>query len=433
MSQAGYAPRQAAYHLLQDVLIKNTPLDQALNQNTYFNNLEGRDRSLVRMIVSTSLRHKGQIDALLLKVREKKINPPTTYLILYIGIVQLLWMKVPSHAAIDITVTLAEKENHTRLKGLVNAILRRIDHEAEVLLKDIDRIKSNIPDWLFNEWIDGYGQEEAMRISEASIQEASTDITLKEQNKVKEWAEKLHANILPTNSLRLKEQKDITQLEGYEAGAWWVQDAASALPVNLLPDDLTNKTVIDLCAAPGGKTMQLAARGANVIAVDRSANRLKRLKDNLDRTNLSQNVKVVVADGAMWRPEQPADIVLLDAPCSATGTLRRHPDLMHLKTANDVEKLAQLQAKLLNNTAKMIKGDGMLIYCTCSLQKKEGETQVESFLKSHSDFQTVPILKEKLKNLENALTDQGWIRLRPNMLADQGGIDGFFIAQMIKK
>ncbi|MEM6811094.1 MAG: RsmB/NOP family class I SAM-dependent RNA methyltransferase [Pseudomonadota bacterium] len=429
---SGLSSRRAAYDVLKQIFIQKQPFDQILSNSQTFSGLEVNDRALTRMMISTVLRQKGTLDILIGKTRDSDISQETIKIILYIGIVQLLFMKIPSHAAINETVELAAKENHSRQKGLVNAILRKIDSQGKDWLSHIDPVQANIPDWLLKPWVEDYGLQKAQNIASASLNEAPLDLTVKDQSRLKKYAEALKADIIMNSGLRLPKTSDITALDGYEEGDWWVQDTASSLPVALLGNDLTGKTVIDLCAAPGGKTAQLAARGAHVIAVDRSTKRLKKLEENLKRLHLSDKVEIVSADGALWQPQEPADIVLLDAPCSATGTLRRHPDIMHLKSRSDIDKLSGLQERLLDNAKTMIKGDGLLIYCTCSLQKKEGENHVQNFLNKNSDFQTVPVKKEKLVGLEKAVTDKNFIRVTPDLLESKGGIDGFFIASLQK-
>jgi len=211
-----------------------------------------------------------------------------------------------------------------------------------------------------------------------------------------------------------------------------VQDASAALPVHLLGNDLTGKKIIDLCAAPGGKTAQLAARGAEVTALDRSAKRLEILKENIARLQFDSAVDVVVGDGSVWQPVEPVDVVLLDAPCSATGTIRRHPDILHLKTDKDVAQLRGIQMRLLENSALMLKSGGTLIYCTCSLQKSEGEEQVDQFLTKHPEFTRAPISAAEVGNIDTLVSDQGDARVLPFHLAPHGGMDGFYVARLIK-
>jgi len=434
----GLYTRQVAYKILVEVLGKKAPLDQTLARHKDFNTLERRERNLARMIVATVLRRKGQMDALIEKAQDKKqeLRPSTIYYLLYIGIAQLLFMDVPDHAAVDVTVRLTEAEKMERQKGLINALLRRIGREGKDWLSALDEVQTNIPQWLLEQWVKDYGLTDAAKIAQASLTEAKTDITLKEHKEPKHshWAETLDSTILPTGSLRRHGGGSVIDLEGFNDGAWWVQDASAAIPARLF-GDIKDKIVIDLCAAPGGKTSQLAAQGAQVIALDRSAKRMERLTENMARMGFKDQVEIAIGDGALWLPREPVDAVLLDAPCSATGTLRRHPDVMHLKSGHDVSRLGDLQTRLLDNTAKMIKSDGMIIYCTCSLQKSEGERQVEQFLSNNGGFVRKPITADEIGGLSDLVTEDGDLRILPHHLSDLGdlgGMDGFYVARLVK-
>ncbi len=436
----GLYTRQVAYKVLVEVLSQKNPLDQTLARHKEFNTLEGRERNLARMIIATALRRKNQIDKLIARAQDKKqqLHPSTIYYVLYIGVAQLLYMDVPDHAAVDVTVRLAEAEKMERQKGLINALLRRIGREGKGWLAAMDDVQTTIPQWLLEQWVKDYGLTEAATISAASLKEAHIDITLKENKSSQklDWPETLEAEALPLGSLRLKNGGNVMELEGFKEGDWWVQDASAAIPAKLF-GDLKDKTVIDLCAAPGGKTSQLAAqvgRGSGrVIALDRSAKRMERLTENMTRMGFKQRVEVVVADGALWVPPEPVDAVLLDAPCSATGTIRRHPDVMHLKNSQDIHRLNDLQTRLLENAAKMLKSGGTLIYCTCSLQKIEGEQQIDQFLVNNPDFTRKAITAEEVAGLSNIVTKDGDLRILPYHLANKGGMDGFYVARLVKK
>ncbi|HPF78377.1 MAG TPA: 16S rRNA (cytosine(967)-C(5))-methyltransferase RsmB [Alphaproteobacteria bacterium] len=431
----GLQTRKIAYHILCEVLLRKTPLDQVLARHGEFNGLEeARDRAFVRMLVATCLRRKGQIDDLIRRTvdKDREIHPQSLGVILSIGVCQVIFMNVPSHAAVDTTVNLAEAENMSRQKGFINAVLRRMTSEGQEWVKKQDAVQMNMPSWLLRQWIDDYGLSGAAEIAQGSLAEAPTDISIKNQNEENYWAGELDASVLPTGSLRRSGGGNVTDLKGFDDGAWWVQDASAALPAKVL-GDISGKTVIDLCAAPGGKTAQLAAGGAQVIAVDRSAKRLATLKENMDRLQLADHVEVVASDGGVWQPPAPVDVVLLDAPCTATGMIRRHPDVMHLKGERDLAQLCDLQSRLLNNAAAMVKAGGMLVYCTCSLQKAEGEQQINTFLLSHSDFERKPISAREIGGLEDLVTADGDLRVLPYHLAPQGGMDGFYVARLIKK
>lgn len=432
-TDSGVQSRQVAFQILTEVLSRKTPLDQVLARHEGLAALDSRDRSFVRMLVATALRRKGQIDDLIRRAvdKDKELHPQSLAIILYVGICQILFMNVPHHASVDTTVNLAELENMSRQKGFINAVLRRMSVEGQEWRKKQDIVHLNIPTWLLQHWIADYDLPTAAEIAQGSLAEAQTDITIKNQNESAYLAGALDASILPTGSLRRVAGGDITELHGFDEGSWWVQDASAALPAKLL-GDVAGKTIIDLCAAPGGKTAQLASMGANVIALDRSAKRMEKLKENLTRLKLTDNVESIVGDGAAWQPAEPVDAVLLDAPCTATGTIRRHPDVMHLKGEKDLTQLTTLQSRLLENAAAMVKSGGTLIYCTCSLQKAEGENQIEEFLKNHSDFQRNPIGKSEIGGLEGPMTKDGDLRVLPFHLAPNGGMDGFYVARLIK-
>ena len=319
--------REIALTLLGAVMDKHLAVDDACFGNRDFANLSDRDKSFAKLLVLTVARHMGQLNALIDRLLQE---PPQgdkgqVRRILQLGLAQLIYLKTPAHAAVGQTVDLAARKPLFRYKGLINAILRRVDREGEALLADLKDPKLTVRPWAWRAWEAAYGEPAAREIAKAHLAGAALDLTVKEDAGA--WAETLDADLLPTGSLRLPAGTAVPGLEGYKAGHWWVQDAAAALPVRLL-GDISGKKVIDLCAAPGGKTMQLIAGGADVTAVDRHGGRLKRLAANLER--VGQQADVIEADAQTWRPEEPADIVLLDAPCSATGTIRRHPDIPHV-------------------------------------------------------------------------------------------------------
>lgn len=432
-TSSGLASRQAALEVLESVLLKKQPFDLTLENNKAFHALDLQDRNFTRMMLATILRRKGQMDELILRAieQDKPLHPENLMLILYIGMVQILFMDVSDHAAVHVTVELAKSKGYERQKGLINAVLRRMTSEGKEWVKRQDPVQMNIPKWLLSNWIDSYGLNIAAQIAESSLTEASLDITVKDETMKLNWARALEATILPTGSLRRASGGNITHLQGFDEGAWWIQDASAALPVKLL-GDVKDKTIVDLCAAPGGKTAQLAAAGATVIAVDRAAKRLSKLKKNMERLNLTEHVETVVGDGAEWQPTELVDAVLIDAPCSATGTIRRHPDVMHLKAPIDMDRLCIIQARIFDNAAQMVKAGGTLIYCTCSLQKEESEYQVQDFLQNHPEFERVAISTDEVGGVD-AITPNGEIRVLPFHLAPHGGMDGFFISRLIKK
>ncbi len=344
--------------------------------------------------------------------------------LLRLGAVQLLFLHTPAHAAVGETVALASgRESFAR--GLANAVLRRVAREGEALIEAQDAARLDVPDWLWQSWSAAYGEDPARAIALAHLIEPPLDLSVKDRPEV--WAGRLDAEHLYGNTLRRPAGGAVEDLPGYADGAWWVQDAAAALPARLLPE-VAGQVVIDLCAAPGGKTAQLAAAGARVIALEASARRALRLSANLRRLRLG--AEVVVADARDWRPAQPACRVLLDAPCTATGTIRRHPDIAWHKTPADVVRLAQLQRQLLAAAAEMLAPGGALVYASCSLQPEEGAGLIEAALADGLALERWPIAPEELSGLAVERTPAGEVRTLPCHLAEKGGLDGFFIARL---
>lgn len=427
--------RKVALHILQNVFGNRHTLDQALDESRDFSALAQRDRAFVRMLVTTVIRRLGQIDDLIkrsLSRPDQPLTPPILQYVLRLGVAQLIFMNVPDHAAVNTSVMLVEAEGHGRIKGFVNALMRRIAAEGKNWTTRQDIARLNTPEWLLKMWIEDFGLKNAIDIATANLQEAPLDISLKRAVTQETMSEALGATILPTGSLRLHGSKMVQDLPGFNDGMWWVQDAAAAIPVKLFGDEIDGQTVIDLCAAPGGKTAQLASMGANVIAIDRSAKRLQRLQDNMKRLRLDDKVKIDVADAAVWKTREKVPYILLDAPCSATGTVRRNPDVIWMKTPNDIESLIELQAHLLENAVQMLAPGGMLIYCTCSLQKCEGEYQIERILEQHHDLSRESIHVHELGGLSEIITPRGDIRILPSHMANIGGMDGFFVSRLRK-
>jgi 16S rRNA (cytosine967-C5)-methyltransferase len=330
---------------------------------------------------------------------------------------------------VDTAVQLVKDGRLAPYAGLANAVLRRVAREGHDLAAAIDETRLNTPKWLWLQWVAHYGEDLTRAIGAAHLGEAPLDISLKPDADRAEWAARLGAEILPTGSLRRLGGGAIHELDGFEQGVWWVQDAAAALPVTLL-GDVAGKTVLDLCAAPGGKTAQLAAAGANVTAIDRSARRLRRVRENLARLGLDAVIQD--ADAIQWRPESPADAVLLDAPCSATGTIRRHPDVAWAKTLADVATLAALQQRLLDHAFGLLAPGGRLVYATCSLEREEGEAQIAGFLARTPAARLEPINPAEIGGMAEMITPEGFLRALPGHLAGQGGADGFFAARLVK-
>ncbi len=423
-------PRAVALDLLEAVLVNKRLLDEVLDSDPRLPRMEERDRAFVRLLVATTLRRLGQLDDLIRRCLDKKLPAKARRAqdVLRLGACQLVFLGTPPHAAIATAVDLVKGTPLAGFAKLINAVLRRIDREGREWVAGQDPGRLNTPGWLWESWVATYGTETASAIAAAHLTEAPVDITVAADPAG--WAEKLEAELLPTGSLRRKAGGDITRLPGFADGAWWVQDMAAALPARLL-GEVQGKRVADLCAAPGGKALQLAVAGAEVVAVDRSAKRLVRFQQNLKRLRLS--AQVVEADVAGWQPSVPFDAVLLDAPCTATGTMRRHPDGLRLKGPGDVAALADQQAALLRAALAMLKPGGTLVYCVCSLEPEEGVRQIERLLADHPGVARQPIDASEVGGLSALITPAGDLRTLPCHLADLGGMDAFFAARLFKK
>lgn len=415
-------PRALGLAILERVLLKNRPLDE--ERERWLTGLEPRDRAFVYNLVATALRRLGGIEIVISQCLEKPLKGESlkAKYILILGIAQILYTRTAQHAAVNETVELAPKP----LRALVNAILRKVIREQEKFLKLANDPKFAFPAWLWQSWKDSYGEETARLIADASLQEATLDISVKSDSET--WAEKLGAQLLPSGSLRILEPEgSIENLAGYADGQWWIQDTAAALAVGLL-GDIKSKKILDMCAAPGGKTAQLLAAGAVVTALDRADSRVKRLVSNMER--LHYEPEIIIQDAEKFSPNQRFDSILLDAPCSATGTIRRHPDIIWHKTPEDVAKLANLQQRLLNKAATLLNPGGLLLYCVCSLQKEEGELQIKQFLTENPLIERQAIGPEEIF-CPQAITSEGDLRILPHYL--ENGWDGFFIARLRKK
>ena len=428
MTVPSASSRTVALDLISAVLKRRRPLDETLEAHTGFNALEVRERAFARNLVATTLRRLGQIDDLINHCLERPLPRRAIAVrdVLRLGVCQLLFLNTPSHAAVDTTVSMLDDLDLSAYKKLVNAILRRLGREGDKLLENQDAARLNTPDWLWDSWRQSYGNETGRAIATAHLSEAPLDISVKDEPE--KWAEALQATLLPTGSLRLPKSANVTLLAGFDEGAWWVQDAAAALPAILL-GDIRGLHVFDLCAAPGGKTAQLLNRGARVTAVERSANRTRRLTENMSRLNLTP--ETVTADAAKWHHDEKADAILIDAPCSATGTIRRHPDIPHLKKPEDVLKLGETQYRLLEAALDMIKPGGHIVFCTCSLQPDEGPDVIARLCAAHPSVRRDPVRAEEVGNLSELISEDGDLRCLPSQLDTMGGLDGFFAARLV--
>ncbi|MGH1404265.1 MAG: 16S rRNA (cytosine(967)-C(5))-methyltransferase RsmB [Alphaproteobacteria bacterium] len=430
---ADLVSRKIALDMLREILDRKNALDVVLERSQEFADLPQRDRAFTRMLITTTLRRLGQIDDLITFAQDRPntLKTPALHHILRLGVTQMFFMNVPDHASVDTCVRLTEDSGFSKQKGFVNAVLRRLSREGHDRIAKQDASRLNTPDWLLKIWINDYGLQTAGQIALANMSEAALDITVKDKAERAFFGNALTASELSTGTLRRLQGGNIRDLEGFEDGKWWVQDAAAALPATLF-GDAKDKKIIDMCAAPGGKTLQLAAMGAHVTAIDRSSKRLKKLKENLVRLDLEEHVHIETADGASWSSKEPVKYILLDAPCSATGTMRRHPDTGYLKSETDITGLQTIQERLLNHSANILSIGGMIIYCTCSLQKAEGEEQIDQFLKMHPNFERNPITPEEVGQYDELINDKGDLRILPFMLSAAGGIDGFFVSRLVK-
>ncbi len=431
--KAGLDARLAATKILGAVIDKKTPLDGMLDAehgNPAVRELSEADRALVRAMLHSALRHLPRIEAILDSLLDTPLPDGARSLkhLLIIAAAQMLYLDVPDHSAVDLAVEQANRDpRNRRFAKLVNALLRRIGREKARLLETYNDVPC-LPAWFLDRLTAVYGRDAALSIAEAQLQPAAIDLTVKQD--ADGWAARLNGQVLPTGSVRLEKFRGaIPTLEGFEDGMWWVQDAAASIPAKLF-GDLTGKRAVDLCAAPGGKTAQLIAMGASVTAVEQSQSRLKRLQSNLARLGLTANC--VLANLMDFAPEQPFDAVLLDAPCSSTGTMRRHPDVAWTKGPADIAKLAELQEKLLRHALTLVSSGGIVVFSNCSLDLLEGEDMVERVLADTPDCRRVPIAPSDWPGLEEAITPRGEFRTTPSMLAEAGGMDGFYACVIAK-
>jgi 16S rRNA (cytosine967-C5)-methyltransferase len=421
-------PRRAVLAALDATLTRQAPLETALTDAPGFAALAARDRAFGCNLLSTCLRHIGEIEAVMaaLIARPLPASARAARHIVMIGLTQLLFLATPPHAAVATSVAMADDGPAQRFKGLINAVLRRASREGTAMLAKLDAPRLNTPAPLWQSWEAAYGPETTRAIATANMIEPPLDLTPRKGEDIKALAGVIGAAPLPTGSLRRHDGGLIADLPGFDEGRWWVQDAAAALPARLL-GDVAGHRVLDLCAAPGGKTLQLADAGAEVTAVDRDKTRLEMLRRNLAR--LRMEAALIATDGRTYGA-QPFDAVLLDAPCSATGTIRRHPDIALGKGPADAARLAPLQDALLDNAARLTRPGGTLVYAVCSLQPEEGEGRIEGFLKHHPDFTRVAVTADEIGGLAEAITAAGDLRTLPCFLGAEGGMDGFYAARL---
>jgi 16S rRNA (cytosine967-C5)-methyltransferase len=407
--------RDAAFFLVSAVLDRHRPLEAALDA---LPPMEARDRAAGHRLAATVLRRIGSLDAAL-EPYLKKAPPFAVRHVLRIGAAGLLLLATPPHAAVATAVALARGQGVAAFCPLVNAVLRRIAEAGPAALEALDGPRLDTPAWLWTTW-----GAAARAIAEAHQHEAPLDLSIRPGAPPPACGE-----ALPTGGFRYPPGTAVTTLDGFEAGNFWVQDAAAALPARLL-DPRPGERIADLCAAPGGKTVQLALAGAEVIAVERDRTRLARVRENFARLRVTADI--VEADATAWRPPAPLDAVLLDAPCSATGTIRRHPDVARLKRPRDIALLSAQQDRLLDAAAAMLRPGGRLVYAVCSLQAEEGAERIDAAL-ARLPIEKKPFTRDELAALPEALTASGWLRTTPAMWPSRGGMDGFFVARAVRR
>jgi len=432
----GLPARLAAAAIVSEVLGSGNALDERFasdDSHAKLSALDPRDRGLARSIAIVSLRRLGTIRYCMAALLERGLPKQVGQLewILVTGAAQILFLDVPDHAAVDLAVRAVRLDPKTAaFAGMVNGVLRNLIRRRDEFLAGSDPLDHDTPQWLAARWRKTYGEDVARAIASANVQEPTLDLSVKSD--AEGWAQRLDGDVLPTGSVRLRGHVPIAELEGYHDGEWWVQDVAASLPAKLLAVQ-PGERVADICAAPGGKTAQLAAAGADVTAIDRSAERLKRLKSNLSRLELEADV--VVADAASYSAAS-FDAVLVDAPCTATGTIRRHPDVAWTKKTGDIGTLAKVQERILDRAIALTKPGGRVVYCTCSLEPEEGEQQIAALLRRNPDVSRSPILASEVGGMVEIINENGEVRTLPSYLqrgdARQSGMDGFFAARLIR-
>jgi len=421
MTDTGLPARRAALAIVSGVLRQRRALDFQLEG---LKSLPPRDAGFARALASQTLRHLGVLDAVLRGIMQKPLQPHKAGAaseILLLGACELLILKVAPHAAVDAANQLAAKDSKAvHFKPLINAVLRRVSRDGESVLAELDTERLCTPDWLWTRWLGQYGEKTTRAIASAHLKQAPLDIVLKSGDAPAPESETLFGTVR-----RLSAEGRVEELPGFAEGGWWVQDAAATLPVHLL-GDVAGKKVIDLCAAPGGKTLQLAAAGAHVTAVEIDATRAERIRENLARTKLSADVLVADARDV----EIKAPLVLIDAPCTATGTIRRHPDLPWIKGAADVTVSAAAAYEILESGASLVEPGGTLVFAVCSLEREEGEEQIAAFLASHPEFARVPLTAGDVFGHSEWIMPDGDLRTLPCHLSDKSGMDGFYAARL---
>tara|TARA_Y100001970_G_scaffold182670_1_gene222176 strand:+ start:248 stop:1549 length:1302 start_codon:yes stop_codon:yes gene_type:complete len=424
--------RITSLELLNKILVSNEPFEKIINSSKKFLQLDDKDKRFTRLIITTILRKFGQIDFIMNRfIKKGSIKKNNLKNIIRIGIAELIFIKSAKYAAINEAVETTKINYSNRLSKFTNAVLRNIDRNSEKL-SSIITDEMNYPTWLIEDWKQTWGIRQTKENIRYFQKEPYLDISV--AGDPKEMERVLKGKNIYNKTLRIDEIIHPSKLPFYQTENsnyhWWVQDVAASIPAQLLIDS-DKMTIVDLCAAPGGKTIQLLKASKKVIPVDVSKERIKILEQNLKRLNLKQNI--VVADGRKWRPKEKIDAVLLDAPCTATGTIRKHPDIVKNRSKVNLDKYISLQIDLIKQCLMWLDKGGILIYAVCSLQKKEGEEQIKSILQTENAVEILPIKPSEVLGFSQAITKEGWLRVFPSILSSSGGNDGFFICRLQKK
>jgi len=411
---------------------KNINTDQSFDfylSKDKYKSLPKEDLAFSKNIIMTTLRYWGFIEKILEKYLSKSIeeHSPRIHIILLISITQIIVISSPSYAVVNIAINLTKRDRKSyKLQGLVNAVLRKISREIEnINLKEFDAIIL-LPDWLRSRWNVQYKPNEILSSAQSLLTPPPLDISVKYPES--KLASEINGITLNTGTIRLFDYGFIPDIKYYSDGIWWVQDVSASFPVKLIENEIKGMNFVDFCAAPGGKTANLIQAGATVTAIDSSKERIKVLQQNLKR--LKYKAEIIHADASVWAPEKNYDGVLIDAPCSSTGVIRRNPDILRRKDFN-LDYFVSIQEKLLNNGLNVLKKGGILIYCTCSMEREEGEDQIKKILSERTDVKIKEIDKDKISIVKKYIKPEGYVRIMPNTIAD-GGNDGFFISILQK-
>ena len=423
----GNISRKKLALILKDVIEDFISFDDAFQKATKNQNsmkLSNKDKAFIYLLSSSVLRYLTQIDSTidhLLKEPIKKL-PSNPKMALRIGVAQIFILETPTHAAVNTSVDSAT----VKWRALVNAVMRNVAREEEKY-KNIFNDSPKVPKWLLDRWKKNWPNDYLNFIE--CIQDIHPHIDIAVKSNISKWQIELNAELMPNNVLRLRETGLIADKKGYDEGEWWVQDYSSQLPVKCL-NIKENDEILDLCAAPGGKTAQMISLGAKVHSIDLNKTRIKRFKENMKRLKLNTVIENV--DILTYETERKWNKILLDVPCSSTGTIRKNPDILYSKNEKSVSNLIDLQKKLLEKSWSLLSKGGQLIYCNCSLEKEEGEVQIMKFLQKHKDCKIDKISSDLIDDIEYSVTDEGWLRILPNGKESVKNRDGFFIASLKK-